>query len=103
MVPGSIPRVCRAAATSAALRDRANSSSGAPRYTTFVRSAGINRARVVNSPVDAETAIARSVCGARILSTIFWNHGVSVWFACSCKIAGMPMRHAQRRPNVVAP
>ena len=60
-------------------------------------------ARVVNSPVDVETAIARSVCGARILSAIFWNHGVSVWFACSCKIAGMPMRHAQRRPNVVAP
>jgi hypothetical protein len=61
MVSGAMPIAWRAAAISSALRARANSSSGAPRYTTLVRSAGINRARVVNSPVDSETAIARSV------------------------------------------
>ncbi len=71
IVPGAMPSAARAAAISSALRGRANSSSGAPRYTTLVRSAGISRARVVNSPVDSDTAIARSVCGASSRSATF--------------------------------
>ena len=82
-VPGGIPRAARAAATSSLDRGRLNSSSGTPRYTTFVRSGGMRRRRMTKSAVERDTAIAMSVEGASSRSAIFWNHGVSVRFACS--------------------
>ena len=33
----------------------------------------------------------------------FWNHGVSVRFACSCRIVGSRRIAPAMRPNVVAP
>ena len=41
--------------------------------------------------------------GASTRSATFWNHGVSVRLACSCRIAGMCRIAAASRPNVVAP
>ena len=100
--PGT-PSSARARAISSADRGFANSSSGAPRYTTCVRSAGTSRARVVNSAVDFDTATAMSVKGASALSAAFWKSGVSVWFACSCNTVGNRRIAAAARPNVVAP
>ncbi len=102
-VESAIPSACRAAAISAADRGRLNSSSGTPRYTTLVRSAGISRALMVKSAVDCDTAIAMSVEGASTRSAIFWNHGVSVRFACSCTTVGILRIAAASRPNVLAP
>jgi hypothetical protein len=42
-----------------------NSSSGAPLKTTRIRSGGRNRFRTMNSLVDAETAMPRSVRRAK--------------------------------------
>ena len=58
---------------------------------------------MTNSAVLRDTAIAMSVKGSSARSATFWNHGVSVRFACSCRIVGSRRIAAAARPNVVAP
>ena len=89
---------------SSADRGRLNSSSGTPRYTTFTLLAGILRAFITNSAVLCDTASAMSVTGSSAASATFWNHGVSVRFACSCRMVGSRRirRHPAKRRRAIA-
>jgi hypothetical protein len=80
-----------------------NSRIGTPRYTTLTFDAGTLRTPTTKSAVVLDTASAMSVTGASIRIGHLWNHGVSVRFACSWRIVGMPRRAAAMRPKVVAP
>ena len=88
---------------SSAVRTWLNSSCGAPRYTTFTLSADTSRAFTTKSAVLFDTARAISVYRSSSRSATFWNHGVAVRFACSCRMAGIPRIAAATLPNVVAP
>ncbi len=58
---------------------------------------------MTKSAVLCDTAIAMSVTGSSAMSATFWNHGVSVRFACSCTMAGSRRIAPASRPKVVAP
>jgi hypothetical protein len=98
-----MPSSARAAAISAALRSRLNSSSGTPRYTTLTLDAGSCRASIKNRAVLRDTAIAMSVAGASARSATFWNQGVVERLACSWTMVGSRFIAPAMRPNVVAP
>ncbi len=95
--PAGPPQSPRASAAAELLERHARDTPPSP------CSAGICRAWMTKSAVLFDTAIAMSVTGSSSRSAIFWNHGVSVRFACSCRIVGRPRIAPASRPNVVAP
>ena len=95
--------VPRAAWTSSADRARLKSLERHAGNTTLTLRGGIFLARITKSAVLCDTAMAMSVGNSSAVSAAFWNHGVSVRLACSCRIVGSRRGGPAIRPNVVAP